>query len=104
MQSPDVSEFGCIAKPSTVNKIQKLLLLNLRTKTMKRYFECIKGSSCKFYEVEVAGTVVNTRYGRIGSTGQSQTKAFTDAATAEKHASKLVEQKLGKGYVDQTAA
>lgn len=71
---------------------------------MKRYFECVQGTSSKFYEIEVVATAVNTRYGRIGSPGQTQAKSFSDPAAAMKHANKLIEQKLGKGYVEQTAA
>jgi predicted DNA-binding WGR domain protein len=71
---------------------------------MKRYFEFVEGTSNKFYEVAVAGNAVNTRYGRIGSPGQTQTKSFPDLAAAMKHANKLIEQKLGKGYVEQRVA
>ena len=71
---------------------------------MKRRFEFVGGTSAKFYEVEVAGNSVNTRYGRIDSPGQSQAKSFNDPTAAMKHANKLIEQKLAKGYVELAAA
>jgi predicted DNA-binding WGR domain protein len=67
---------------------------------MKRRFEFVGGSSAKFWEVNVVQATVTVCYGRIGTDGQAQTKTFGDGAAAQKHADKLVEQKLGKGYVE----
>jgi len=63
-----------------------------------RYFECKEGTSNKYWEVGVVGTKLNTRWGRIGSKGQSKTKTFpsSDAAWAERDS--LIEQKLGNSY------
>jgi predicted DNA-binding WGR domain protein len=65
---------------------------------MTRRFEFIGGNSAKFYEVAVAGNSVTVRYGRLGTSGQTQTKAFTDASKAQKHAEILIAKKTGKGY------
>lgn len=71
---------------------------------MNRYFEFIGGSSAKFWEVSLSGCDVTVRYGRLGTSGQVQTKTFDDAAAAQKHAEKLIGQKLEKGYVEKQLA
>jgi DNA ligase-1 len=63
-----------------------------------RRFELVDGTSSKFWEVVVAGQDVTVRYGRIGSQGQTNTKAFADASAADQHAAKLIAEKTGKGY------
>lgn len=68
--------------------------------TGQRRFEYLDGKSDKFWEISVAGTEVTVRFGRRGTTGQSQKKKFADEAAAARHASKLVEEKLDKGYVE----
>ena len=70
---------------------------------MHRRFEFVGGSSAKFYEVNVSGCQVTVRYGRIGTEGQTQTKTFGDTVAAQKHADKMVAQKLGKGYHELAA-
>jgi predicted DNA-binding WGR domain protein len=67
---------------------------------MIRRFEFVGGNSSKFYEVQVEGTTVTVRYGRIGTDGQTQTKEFSDTAKAQGHADKQIAQKLAKGYVE----
>lgn len=67
-----------------------------------RRFEFVEGNSSKFWEVSVAGTEIVVRYGRVGSEGRSTAKAFADEAAASRHVAKLVEEKLGKGYVEVT--
>jgi predicted DNA-binding WGR domain protein len=71
---------------------------------MKRRLEFVEGTSSKFYEVDVAGTSVRVTFGRIDTSGQSQTKQFANAAEAQQHAEKQIAQKLKKGYVEQVAA
>ncbi len=63
-----------------------------------RRFEFVGGGSDKFYEVTVNGTNVTVCFGRNGTQGQTQSKTLTDDAAAQKHAAKLVREKLGKGY------
>jgi len=67
---------------------------------MTRRFEFNEGSSAKFWEITTSDTSVTVRYGRIGTSGQEQTKTFPDQAAADKHANKLISEKTGKGYVE----
>jgi len=60
--------------------------------------ELVEGKSSKFWEVAVAGSAVTTRWGRIGTEGQSTTKSFGSADLARREADKLESQKLAKGY------
>lgn len=69
-----------------------------------RRFEYVEGNSCKFWECLISGSTVTVRYGRIGTAGQSQTKTLDSVAAANRHAAKLVNQKLGKGYREVQAA
>lgn len=66
----------------------------------KRYFELVDGSSSKFWEVRVNGSDLTTRWGKIGTDGQSKTKTFPDPAKAQTEADKLVAEKTEKGYVE----
>lgn len=63
-----------------------------------RRFEQIEGTSSKFWEVDVDGKSLTVRFGRIGTNGQTQTKAFATDAKASAERDKLVKEKLGKGY------
>lgn len=69
--------------------------------TTTRLFEYQDEKSAKFWEVTTQGVTVTVRYGKIGTTGQSQTKELADAAAAAKHVAKLVAEKTGKGYVEK---
>jgi predicted DNA-binding WGR domain protein len=73
----------------------------------KRYFEFTgadsdrgTSASAKFWEIEVDGSAVIVRFGKIGATGQTTRKEFADAQAAEAEASKLIGQKVKKGYVE----
>ena len=66
----------------------------------QRRFEFNDEKSSKFWEIAVSGSDVTVRFGRIGTTGQTQTKSFADDAAATKHADKLVAEKVEKGYVE----
>ena len=68
--------------------------------TKQRRFEFVGGSSDKFWEIQVAGQEVHVRFGRNGTEGQTHTKTFPDEAEAKEHADKLVQEKVGKGYVE----
>ena len=70
---------------------------------MKRRFEFVGGSSSKFWTVAVESTTVTVQYGRLGTAGQTNTKSFADHAAANKHAEKVIAEKLGKGYVECAA-
>jgi DNA ligase-1 len=67
-----------------------------------RTFELVQGTSSKFWEVSRAGNTMTTRWGRIGSSGQSKTKTFADEPAAAAAAARLIEEKTGEGYVERT--
>jgi len=72
------------------------------TETSKpQYFEFVQGTSSKFWEVSQTGNTVTTRWGRIGSSGQSKTKTFADEKSAASAATKLIEEKTNEGYVER---
>ncbi|MFT4187687.1 MAG: DUF4132 domain-containing protein [Aeromicrobium sp.] len=68
-----------------------------------RRFELVEGTSAKFWQVCVDGADVTTRWGRIGTNGQTKTKESASAAAAEAEARKLIDQKTKKGYVEVAA-
>lgn len=63
-----------------------------------RRFEFIDGKSSKFWEITVSNEELTVNYGRIGTQGQSKTKAFASEAAAQAEAAKLIREKTGKGY------
>ena len=69
--------------------------------TKPRYFEFVEGTSSKFWEVSQAGKTITTRWGRIGSTGQSKTKSFADEQAAVNAMAALIEEKTDEGYVEK---
>ena len=66
---------------------------------MKR-FEFVGGGSSKFWEIGRDGAEVTVRFGRIGSSGQTQTKAWTSDEEARSQVAKLIREKLAKGYAE----
>ena len=66
----------------------------------KRRFEFSEGSSNKFWEITVTGADVTVHFGRIGSYGQGESKAFADCASAQEHAESKIREKISKGYVE----
>lgn len=69
--------------------------------TKPRYFEYVEGTSNKFWEISLAGHAMTTRWGRIGSNGQSKTKTFADEHSTADAAAKLIKEKTGEGYVER---
>lgn len=67
----------------------------------KRYFEFSEDNSHKFWEISSDGNSVTTRWGRVGTDGQSKTKEFADEASANKEYEKLVAEKTKKGYEEK---
>lgn len=67
---------------------------------MKRYLLNQADQSNKFWHLETDGERLHVHYGRVGTQGQRQTKAFADAARCEQEAQKLANEKLRKGYAD----
>lgn len=70
---------------------------------MPRHFELSNDKSNKFWEVSQSGPDMTTRWGRIGSAGQSKTKRFADEAAAAKAMAKLIDEKTREGYVEKPA-
>src|SRR5205823_9312706 len=66
-----------------------------------RHFEFIGGSSRKFWEISASDNSFTVRFGRIGTSGQSQTKTFADEAKANLEAEKLIAEKVKKGYTEK---
>jgi uncharacterized protein (TIGR02996 family) len=62
------------------------------------YFEFVEGSSSKFWEIVLDGVNLTTRYGKIGTDGQSTPKTFGTAGEAKVEHDKLVAEKTKKGY------
>ncbi len=63
-----------------------------------RRFEFRDGKSEKFWCVSVTGAEMTTNWGRVGTEGQSRTKAFKDEAAARKASDKAAAGKVKKGY------
>ncbi|HEY6186876.1 MAG TPA: WGR domain-containing protein, partial [Pyrinomonadaceae bacterium] len=57
-----------------------------------------EGASHKFYEVTVDGAAVTTRFGRIGTTGQTKVDSYGSPSEALSAAEKKINEKLHKGY------
>ena len=58
-----------------------------------RRFEFWEGTSNKFWQVEQRGASLVIQWGKIGTTGQSQTKDFASDAKAKSQADKLIAEK-----------
>ncbi len=69
------------------------------THPMVRRFEFVGGGSNKFWEISVSGNTFTVRFGRLGTEGQTQTKAFPDETSATREAENLIAEKVKKGYV-----
>jgi predicted DNA-binding WGR domain protein len=65
---------------------------------------CEEDGSSKFWEAAVEGASLTTRWGKIGTAGQSKSKDFATPAAAEKELAKLTAEKRKKGYVDADGA
>ncbi|MGW6445823.1 WGR and DUF4132 domain-containing protein [Lentzea sp. NPDC055074] len=63
-----------------------------------RRWELVADGSAKFWEIEQDGAAVTVRFGRLGTTGQTQTKELASAEAATAHVAKLVAEKEKKGY------
>ncbi len=70
---------------------------------MPRY-EFSEGKSDKFWDIALDGKSFTTRWGRIGTAGQSTTKTFASAEQAKVEHDKLVAEKVRKGYRPAGAA
>jgi len=64
----------------------------------KNYYEFKDKTSSKFWEIEVKGSTVTVRYGKIGAIGHTTVKKMRSPGTAAGHAEKLTSAKLRSGY------
>jgi predicted DNA-binding WGR domain protein len=64
----------------------------------RREFQFQDGNSDKFWAIDLEGNSFTVQFGRMGTVGQTQTKAFRSAAEAEKACEKLIAEKAKKGY------
>ncbi|WP_254054118.1 WGR domain-containing protein [Singulisphaera sp. GP187] len=60
------------------------------------------GTSSKFWEVSQEGSDMTTRYGKIGTKGQSTTKSFDNPEKAIAETAKMIAKKVKEGYVEKT--
>jgi predicted DNA-binding WGR domain protein len=63
-----------------------------------------EGTSHKFWRIELDGSSHTVTFGRVGTSGQTQTKDFGSDSEAQKSYDKLVAEKLKKGYAETGAA
>jgi uncharacterized protein (TIGR02996 family) len=67
-----------------------------------RTFQYSDAKSHKFWNIEVSGSSFTVTYGKVGASGQTQTKDFASDEKAQAEADKLIREKLKKGYVETT--
>jgi predicted DNA-binding WGR domain protein len=65
-----------------------------------RRFELVTESANKFWSIDQQGSAYTVHYGRIGTKGQSKTKAFDTAEEARFESAKVIQQKVKKGYLE----
>jgi predicted DNA-binding WGR domain protein len=58
-----------------------------------RRFQLVEGSTAKFWEVEGAGGLLTVRYGKLGTTGQAQTKDLGSVEAVSKQMEQSALQK-----------
>ncbi len=68
----------------------------------RSYFEFTEGASSKFWEVTQEGNEMTTRYGKIGTKGQSTTKTFDSPEKAAAETAKIIAKKVKEGYKETT--
>ena len=68
---------------------------------LRRHLEYSDAGSRKFWEIVVQGAAFTVRFGRAGTTGQSQRKEFASETEAVTAANQLAQSKLKKGYVER---
>ena len=67
-----------------------------------RTFQYSDAKSHKFWNIDVSGSSFVVTFGKVGASGQTQTKSFASAGQAQAEADKLIREKLKKGYVEST--
>ena len=85
---------GYYASPNLIESIQLL--------EMKYYLSYHNEKSDKFWQIETLRNSFTIIYGKIGEAGTSRTKTFINHEVCVAEASKLIKQKLSKGYIDRS--
>lgn len=67
---------------------------------MKKELHYQDDSSNKFWNIEVSGKSFTVVYGKTGTAGTSNTKTFNSNEVCLKEATKVINEKLKKGYVE----
>jgi predicted DNA-binding WGR domain protein len=62
--------------------------------------ELSEGTSNKFWEATIAGSVLTTKWGKIGGSVSSRVHELASEEAAIKQRDKLLREKLGKGYLE----
>jgi predicted DNA-binding WGR domain protein len=88
-----------VAKPQPSTPV--IIQNNAEAVSKPRYFEFVQGASNKFWEISQAGNTMTTRWGRIGSSGQSKSKSFVDEQSAASAVAALIEDKTAEGYIER---
>ncbi|EMO52053.1 WGR domain-containing protein [Leptospira noguchii] len=68
---------------------------------MKHQLTFQDNQSDKFWNIETSGNTFTVTYGKSGTPGQSQTKNFDSEEKCIQEATKLLTEKLKKGYIEQ---
>ena len=55
----------------------------------------------KYWEIQLVGSKLTIRYGKIGTDGQLTVKEFDSKEAAQKEYNKLIKEKTKKGYVEK---
>jgi DNA ligase-1 len=91
-----------VAEPKAAPSVVKVSTSEPKTAASgSRYFEFHDEKSNKFWEISVDDLNVTVRYGKVGTSGQSQTKSFPTTDAVNKHVDKLIDEKTSKGYVEE---
>jgi DNA ligase 1 len=93
------------AKPATAAKPQPAAPVTIARSAgaavKPRYFEFAEDTSSKFWEVSQACSTMTTRWGPIGSAGQSKAKTFADEQAAANAMAVLIKEKTDEGYLER---
>ena len=65
-----------------------------------REFRFQQGASNKFWRIGLQGLDVTVTYGRLGTKGQAVVKSYETIERAQREMTKLIEEKLRKGYAE----
>lgn len=71
---------------------------------MKKELHYQDGTSDKFWNIEVSGKSFTVTYGKSGTAGTSNTKKFDSNEACLKEANKVINEKLKKGYIENSAS